>query len=263
MNYHPSPVRVWEKFFADGYRHLGKLLLSNLLWTLSFVPTLWLLRRASFLVFLWGGITFLLTTPVVAGMYWLTSSIVWREREAELRDFFIGLKKLWLPTLSLLVFTIVVLEAGGLAIFFYWELFKTHSLKGFFFLAFSCWILLSFFFVRIYFFPLLVTQKMKIRSILKNSFLLALDNLGFTGIIVLEEIIFLFLFLYPSSGMLFSAVRIVFFLVGVSLFSLFENEAFLEVARKYLKMPPLEEKLLREKTLFEVLKEAIKPWEYQ
>jgi len=125
---------------------------------------------------------------------------------------------LFLLAISLIV---PVLIAGALV--FYGEMAKSFSI-GIILWALSLWAFIFFLLMQIYLFPLMVTQKkMGLRNLLKTSLLLALNNVGFTVIVVLVELVLLFLF--SITGLIFIG--------GASAIALLQINAFVELSKRY------------------------------
>ncbi len=143
---------------------------------------------------------------------------------------------------------------AGFSLIFYGELIETSFLSVIPWVI-SIWILIFFFLAQIYFFPLMISQKMGIGKILKTSFLLALNNVGFTFVIFLFELIILFL----------CSITGVIFLAGVSVIALLQSDAFVEVAKKYTGKEIRKEVKIEKgepKTLRDIIRDIFFPWKY-
>jgi uncharacterized membrane protein YesL len=116
--------------------------------------------------------------------------------------------------------------------------------------------LIFFFLAQVYFFPLMIEQKMGISQILRISLLLALNNVGFTFAILLFEITILLL----------CSITGVIFLAGVSMVALLQNNAFIEVAKRYtgeeIRKEVKREEEGQKKTFKDVLRDTFFPWKY-
>ncbi|GAF84380.1 unnamed protein product [marine sediment metagenome] len=97
---------------------------------------------------------------------------------------------------------------------------------------------------------------MGIRQILRTSLLLALNNVGFTLVILLFEIAILLL----------CSITGVIFLAGVSAIALLQSNAFIEVAKRYtgeeIRKEVKREEEDQKKTLKDVLRDTFFPWKY-
>jgi len=101
----------------------------------------------------------------------------------------------------------------------------------------------------------MISQKMGIGKILKTSLLLALNNVGFTFVILLFELIILFL----------CSITGVIFLAGVSVIALLQSNAFVEVAKRYTGKEIRKEVKIEKgkpKTLRDVIRDLFFPWKY-
>jgi len=254
----PSAVRAIKFSLGDAWHNAGKIILSNLFWTATFIPCLLvgLNIRENFsplLLLLLGG-SFLLTSPALAGIFVISRKIAVKEHEIETRDFFAGIKEHWKKSLILSFICVIIPLVAGFSLIFYGELIKTSFLSVIPWVI-SVWILIFFFLAQIYFFPLMISQKMGIGKILKTSLLLALNNVGFTFVILLFELIILFL----------CSITGVIFLAGVSVIALLQSNAFVEVAKRYTGKEIRKEVKIEKgkpKTLRDVIRDLFFPWKY-
>lgn len=254
----PSVARAIKFTLGDAWHNAGKIILSNLFWTATFIPCLLvgLNIREDFsplLLLLLGG-SFLLTSPALAGIFVVSRKIAIKEYEIETRDFFAGIKEHWKKSLILSFICVIIPLIAGFSLIFYGELIKTSFLSIIPWVI-SIWILIFFFLAQIYFFPLMISQKMGIGKILKTSLLLALSNVGFTFVILLFELVILFL----------CSITGVIFLAGVSVIALLQSNAFVEVAKKYTGKEIRKEVKTEKgkpKTLRDVIRDVFFPWRY-
>ncbi len=244
---------------GDAYHNVGKLILSNLFWTATFVPFLLVgleIRKnlSPLLLLLLAG-CFLLTSPALAGIFVISRKIAIKEHEIEMRDFFTGIKDHWKKSLILSLICVIIPLVAGSSLMFYGQLARTSSLSVILWII-NIWILIFFFLAQVYFFPLMIGQKMGIIQILRTSFLLALNNVGFTFVVLLFEIAILLL----------CSVTGVIFLAGVSMIALLQSNAFIEVAKRYtgeeIRKEVKREEEGQKKTLRDVIRNLFFPWKY-
>ena len=255
----PSIGRAIKFTLGDAYHNVGKLILSNLFWTATFVPFLLvgLKIRKNFsplLLLLLAG-CFLLTSPALAGIFVISRKIAIKEHEIEMRDFLTGMKDHWKKSLVLSLICVIIPLVAGSSLMFYGQLARTSSLSVILWII-NIWILIFFFLAQVYFFPLMIGQKMGIIQILRTSFLLALNNVGFTFLVLIFGLAILFL----------SSITGLIFLAGVSMIALLQSNAFIEVAKRYtgeeIRKEVKREEEGQKKTLRDVLRNTFFPWKY-
>lgn len=255
----PSIGRAIKFTLGDAYHNVGKLILSNLFWTATFVPFLLVglkIRKnlSPLLLLLLAG-CFLLTSPALAGIFVISRKIAIKEHEIEMRDFLTGMKDHWKKSLVLSLICVIIPLVAGSSSMFYGQLARTSSLSVILWII-NIWILIFFFLAQVYFFPLMIGQKMGIIQILKTSLLIALNNVGFTVAILLFEIAILLLF----------SITGVIFLAGVSVIALLQSNAFIEVAKRYtgeeIRKEVKREEGDQKKTLRDVIRNLFFPWKY-
>lgn len=255
----PSLGRAIKFTLGDTYHNVGKLILSNLFWTATFIPSLLVgleIRKnlSPLLFFLLAG-CFLLTSPALAGIFVISRKIAIKEHEIEMRDFFTGIKDHWKKSLVLSLIGVMIPLVAGSSLMFYGQLARASSLSVILWII-NVWMLIFFFLAQVYFFPLMIGQKMGMSQILRTSLLLALNNVGFTFVILLFEIAILLL----------CSITGVIFLGGVSMIALLQSNAFIEVAKRYtgeeIRKEVKREEEDQKKTLRDVLRNAFFPWKY-
>jgi len=253
----PSAAKALKFFLSDVYNNLGKVILTNLVWTACFLPCLLIGMRIkqnfSPLTFLILVGSFLLTSPALGGTFHLARKIVLNDPYIEVGDFIEGVKKYWKKSLLLLAISLIVpvLIAGALV--FYGEMAKSFSI-GIILWALSLWAFIFFLLMQIYLFPLMVTQKkMGLRNLLKTSLFLALNNVGFTVIVVLVELVLLFLF--SITGLIFIG--------GASAIALLQINAFVELSKRYTGEEIRKERKREPKSVGQLLREVFFPWKYE
>ncbi len=255
MKNKPSAGKVTKFCLSNAYNNIGKIILANLAWTVCFIPCLLIgmqiRQNFSPLTFLALVVSFLLTAPILGGMFYLSQKIVLNDPYVGMGDFFTGIKKYWGKSLLLLIISLLIPALIVGALIFYGQVAKTQSM-GIILWVISLWCLIFFLLTQIYFFPLMITQKMKFGAILKTSLLLALDNPGFTVIIVLVELAFLLLFSFTG----------IIFIGGVSTICLLQTNAFAELSQKYTGEIIRKERKGERKNIRQLFREIFTPWRY-
>lgn len=195
-----------------------------------------------------------MTSPALAGIYVIARKVAIKEHEIERRDFFFGIKEHWKKSLIFSLICLVVPLLVGSSLMFYGQLASTNFFSIVLWVI-SVWILIFFLLAQVYFFPLVVTQKMGVIQILKTSLLLVFNNVGFTVVILLLQLLILFL----------SAITGIIFLAGVSTVAFLQSNAFVEVAKRYTG-EEIRKEIKREggekRTLKDVIRETFFPWRY-
>ena len=252
----PSARRAIKFALGDTYSNVGTVILTNLFWTATFVPCLLIglrIREGSSPLYpiLLGG-CFLLTSPALAGIYAISRKVAIKEYEIERSDFFLGIKEHWKKSLIFAFICAIIPLMVGFSVVFYGQLAGT-SIFSLILWIISIWVLIFFLLAQVYFFPLLITQQMGVSQILKTSFLLVLNNPGFTVVILLLELLILFL----------CSITGIIFLAGVSMIAILQSNAFVEVSKKYTGVE-IRKEIKREgkRTLRDVIREVLFPWKY-
>lgn len=254
----PSVKRAIKFALGDAYHNAGTVILTNLFWTATFLPCLLIgigMREGSSpLYFLLLGGCFLLTSPALAGIYAISRKVAIKEYEIERSDFFSGIKEHWKKSLIFSLICVIVPLVVGSSLMFYGQLISTNPFNIILWVV-SVWILIFFLLAQVYFFPLLITQEMGVVQILKTSFLLTLNNIGFTLVIVLLELIILLL----------CSITGIIFLAGVSVIALLQSNAFVEIAKRYTG-EEIRKEIKREgdekRNLRDVIRDIFFPWKY-
>ncbi len=252
----PSIRRAIKFALGDTYSNAGTVILTNLFWTATFIPCLLVGLRIQenfslpYLLLLVA--LFLLTAPALGGIYAISRRIAVREHDIERRDFFLGIKQHWKKSLIFAFICAIIPLMVGFSVVFYGQLAGT-SIFSLILWIISIWVLIFFLLTQVYFFPLLITQKMGVSQILKTSFLLALSNVGFTVVVLLLELLILFL----------CSITGIIFLAGVSMIAILQSNAFVEVSKKYTGVE-IRKEIKREgkRTLRGVIREVLFPWKY-
>lgn len=252
----PSLGKAIKFSLSDVYNNLGKVILINLFWTVCFVPSLLIgmqvrqnLSPFGILVLV---ISFLITAPALGGVFHLSKKIALNDPYLETKDFFRGVKEYWKKSLFLLILSLIVPTLSGSAVVFYGQIARAHP-AGIILWVISLWAFIFFLLMQTYLFPLMVTQNMDLRKIIKTSLLLALNNFGFTLVIVILEIAFLALF--SLTGIIFIG--------GVGTIALLQVNAFIELSKKYTGEEVKKERKREEpRTAKQFFRDIFQPWKY-
>ncbi len=251
----PSAGKAIKFALSDVYNNLGKVILTNLFWTACFVPCILIgiqVRKSlSPLTFFVLFVSFLLTSPALGGIFHLSKKIALNDPYIEATDFFQGIKEYWVKSFLLLVISLIIPILSGSALIFYSQLAQAHP-AGVVLWIVSLWAFIFFLLMQTYLFPLMVTQKMNVGKILKTSLLLALNNFGFTFVIVLVEILLLALF----------SITGIIFIGGVGTIALLQINAFIELSKRYTGEEIKKERKREPRTVRQFFREIFQPWKY-
>lgn len=219
---------IW-KGITTVYEDLFRMIAINFFWALLGAPLLfiiWIITTGTGderLAYLLAGFLFvLIPNPLSVGIYYYANQIAHDER-VDLSTFWEGVKTYWLRGLLLFVVNLVLILIVSFNIYFYLNIPNNmwlHLVAIIWFYVALIWIG-----IQIYLGPLLIEQKRKgIVLLMRNAFLLLLDNVLFTLIILIVEIIFIFIALIipPIATLLVK-----------SLLAAIESFALLTVLEKY------------------------------
>lgn len=219
----PRAGEVLGKSFKDFYGNLEKILVANLIWSLSLIPVISVLMikgfsiRLFFLPFI--GISILLLSLVTPGTFSYMKKVA-KGESAEYIDIWKEGKKYFKESLVVLAIYVGV----GFLTFFVIIGFKGSS----FFLSFlqgvGIWAFLFFFLIGTYIFPLMISEDLGIGKIVKEATALTLDNFWFT-LIISAVILFIFI--------LSTIVVVGVFLFLISLMGIIQNNAYLSIRERF------------------------------
>lgn len=229
--------RLAKKTFWNAYDHLGGCVLLNLLWTLMSLPWLalavllvalgWAQMIAGhglFAVMLAGtGLLQVLLSPVSAALWAVTAR--WCDyRTAPVKTFFPALKRSFGRALA--VWLVFSLAAFLLSInaYFYGAWLRAIPFLGALVSGLMVWAYLAVALMGVYALPLLVQRNLSVRGVIRNSFLLVLDNLFYSLVLALAVGVIVMLGLISGAG---------FFFLAVSLAAVIANTGLRELLRTY------------------------------
>lgn len=237
----PRMKNVFYKWFWDTYDNLGIVILSNVVWFIVCLPTLFILLAPLFqspgtpLTFFPQNLflllpTLLLSAPITAGLFHLTYIMV-QEREAKFLELFVGFKMYFKKSVFIALIITAIVALLLVAIQFYARL-QTLKFLG---LILSFWCLWGIIFLGlllVYLFPILVQKGGGIKKIFKQTLFLVLDNIGYTlkVVMLMAVLVGLGIFLFII-GSFFPLVGLVF--LTMSLVSILLNNVLTEVWKKY------------------------------
>jgi uncharacterized membrane protein YesL len=226
-----------KKTFWNAYDHLGGCILVNLFWSLLSLP--WLGLTALLLTLSWTqivagralvglmvavvGIQQLMVSPASAALWAVTGRWV-HYQGTSVKEFFPDLKKFFLRSLGLWLFFTLIAFLLVLNAAFYHHLPGKLSFLGALAAGLMGWAYLFLCLVQVYALPLLVQEDLAVKSVLRRSVLLVLDNIGYSLCLVLLAFAVLIVGLVSVAGLLFLAVG----LAGV-----LTNTGLREILRKY------------------------------
>lgn len=225
--------RALRMAFWVVYDHLGKLMLANGMWALSFlVPGFFCL--AAFEagdpgVMMWVGLPlFVLTVGVVlpvmtAGMAHMTKHLV-DSKDGSVGDFFAGIRMYWRRAAGIGVILLLSVVCLGVSVWFYAaKLQHTAPLLGYAASALAFWVLLFVLLTSILVMPALVQKKAGIFATLKLSAMLVLANPLFCAGLAVQFV----------AVLLFSMIPIVLVLFTGATAMAMATSAYEMLARKY------------------------------
>ena len=151
---------AFRRFLWNCYDHLGLLILANLLWLALLIP--------------------IVTAPAAtAGLFEIARKIANRE-EVRVRDFFTGFRRDLLPSSKVDALTLLAGFLLWVAIDFYSHLSGWATFPGMFLAAALIWITTYVLLMHVHLHPLIATGDRGLKTLLRKSGLLVLDNVGYS-----------------------------------------------------------------------------------
>ncbi len=129
---------------------------------------------ASIVLFSISALAIFTFGPVNAGCAYLIKSLIKCEPIFLFEDFFRTIKTNLRQSIIVGIFDLAIMGASAYAVSFYLMNYKTYSIMFFCSLAMVC----VYMFIRFYIYNILVTFKVSLRQLLKNSFILAILAMG-------------------------------------------------------------------------------------
>jgi uncharacterized membrane protein YesL len=177
-----NPFAILWKSVVNVYDDLFPMVGMNLLWLVISIPIALVIWGVFILVHVPGDLAVLLAmlvavlapSPASVGIHNYANLLV-KEERVEFELFWTGLRTYWRRSLALLAIAVVVAAVLGVNIVFY---FLTESTILRVFAILWVYAMALWFIMVLYMNPLLIEQENKsIKLILRNAFVLALDNL--------------------------------------------------------------------------------------
>lgn len=216
--------QIIVKSLKTGYEHLGSVILINVIWFFIWLSPLFLISLfliENLALFIIGFILSLtLFGPATGGAYALIKQII----EGTYRSIS-EYKKVFLKYFWRSLF--LVLVCGLMLLFILLNIFVCIESSVFLFRFIGgiwLYVLLFWFIMMQYVFPLLVQQNIGILTIIKRAALLALDNILLSLIILLAGLLITFISV---------AFVVPFVILWLSLLGLMQHYAFVQVLAKY------------------------------
>lgn len=219
---------IW-KGLTTVYEDLFRMIAINFFWALIGAPLLliiWLITTQvgdERLAYLLAGFLFvLIPNPLSVGIYYYANQIAHDER-VDISTYWEGVKLYWLRGLFLFVVNLALILIVSFNIYFYLNIPSNiwlHLVAIIWFYVALIWVG-----IQLYLGPLLIEQKRKgLLLLLRNAFLLLIDNVFFTLTILIIEIILIFIALLipPIATLLIKSVL-----------ATIESFALLNVLEKY------------------------------
>lgn len=214
----PSLGRAWRRTFWHVYDNLGLLILTNTLW-LIFAFTIILKPAASMALF-------------------HVAYLIIKDRPVKISDFFAAFKRYFLK-ISFLIFILCII---WLFLLFNIKFYLQHfGLIGLILSGITFWLLLFSLLGLVYIYPLLCRGHGIWRTV-RYSYVLTIDNLRIT----------LFLFFYL---LILVFLEILIPILGVAVLTVFMQNAFLEIERRYNPSIEIPEPMRR-------VGELLRPWKF-
>jgi len=229
--------RMARKSFWNAYDHLGGCVLLNLLWSLLSLP--WLVLALLLVALGWGqiamghglfglmlagvGLLQCLLSPVSAAL-WQVAALWADYRTAPVKVFFPALRRHFGSALILwLCFSLTALLLS-VNVYFYGAWLGGVPFLAALISGLMVWAYLAVALMGIYALALLAQQHNSVRSVLRNSFMLVLDNLFSSLVLALSVVIVLLFGLVSMAG---------FFFLAVSLTAVIANTWLRELLQQY------------------------------
>jgi uncharacterized membrane protein YesL len=210
------------------YDHIGLLVLANLLWILLVLPVV--------------------TAPAAtAGLFYLAREVS-RGGAPDLRVYLRGFRKWFGPALRLGILELAAGVVLWVNIDFYSHLRGPASIPGMVLSAVMVWLAAFFLLMHVHLFPLLVAGERRLRTLLRKSALLTLDNLGFTIGIAVQSLALTALCVVTGAGLV---------LINGSALAMLLTTGHHELLRKYSDDPSLPPEMIENRSF----RDLWRPWE--
>lgn len=181
-----SLKKILKQFVSVANDNLETLIISNIGW-FAFCSPIILIQfyfiKSNNLNILWAittFITFLLIPATTAGLFYLCR-IILIHHDAEFKDFLKGIKKYFAKSIIIASLDILILLVLSINLSFYLEMLPALSgASRYFVLATVGFIIWGLFFSlisQVYIFPVMVKENISVFNILKNAFLLSINNI--------------------------------------------------------------------------------------
>ncbi len=219
---------TFKRSIWSTYDHIGLLVLANLLWVALCLPVV--------------------TAPAAtAGLFHLAREIA-RGKDASLRDFFTGFRRLFLPALKLGLVDLTALLVLWVNIDFYSHMRGGAVIPGMVLAAALVWVASFFLLMHAHLYPLLAGGESSLRQLLRKSALLTLDNLAFTMGITFQALSLSVLCVVTGAGLV---------LISGSAVAVLLTTGHRELLRKYSDESERSPELPETRTL----RDLWRPWE--
>jgi uncharacterized membrane protein YesL len=226
-----------RKSFWNAYDHLGGCFLLNLLWSLFSLP--WLILALLLVALGWNqmrlghglfglmlvgvGLQQLLLSPISAALWRVTAD--WAHyRMVPVKLFFPALRHHFIRALVLWLCLSLVVLLLSINVHFYGARLEALPFLRALVTGFMLWAYLAVVLMEVYVLSLLAQKDLTVRNVLRNSFLLVADNLGYSLVLAFLAALVMLLGLISGVG---------FFLLAVSLVAILTNTGLRELLRRY------------------------------
>ncbi len=236
------PDNRWQLFLAMIRLNFGKLVTTNLLFVLFFLPLyIWVVTLNMPLLnhFLEKGAStdvqavivqtiygiapcLVLMSPGVVGMTYITRNMARDENVWVWADFWYAVKSNWKQMLAMSALNGLVLILSYVAIVFYGAMLSESMFylvpRVLIFALALIWLCMNF-----YAWPMMVTYELKMKDLLKNAAILSIARLPQTVFMLLIIMILPALLLFGTNAYVYIATYAVFIICGFSIWSMAIN----------------------------------------
>ncbi|MEJ6950281.1 YesL family protein [Natronospora cellulosivora (SeqCode)] len=183
--------RIIKDTFIKFYDKLFKLILLNLILITALVIPLYILYQVDNVVVLIISTLyiFVLIGPMsLSALNYIKDALDYTE-DTTIKDFLRGIKENFSRGFFAFLFTLIVYIILSFDVFFFWT--RADNIFMFFVAIIFLYLFICFTFMQIYFWGLLsIREKDSIRLCIKNSFIVAIDNLFSTFFLLVFMLIF-------------------------------------------------------------------------
>ena len=172
---------AFRRFVWHAYDNLGRLVLANLLWLVLCLPVV--------------------TAPAATAGLFLMARRIANGEPASVRDVLTGFRAHFLPSLKVGSMTLLVILLLWVNIDFYSHLGGWATLPGMLLAAAMIWAAAFLALMHVHIHPLIAGGDAGLRTIVRKSALLALDNVGYSVGIAVQALLVTFICVITGAGL--------------------------------------------------------------